>query len=90
MRRPEKRDGMTLFAALGVAMLAWSCGSGNGSSAGSAAGAASDNGGGGNTAGPVFRLSVTASRGGGVCAWLEQVLFELVAGLDSELPERLA
>jgi hypothetical protein len=26
----------------------------------------------------------------GVCVWLDQVLFELVAGLDSELAERFA
>jgi hypothetical protein len=36
------------------------------------------------------RRSAPACRGFGVCAWLEQVLLELVAGFDSELAERLA
>ena len=44
----------------------------------------------GNTAGPSVRRSVLPSGGFGVCAWLAQVLFELVSGFDSELAECFA
>jgi hypothetical protein len=44
----------------------------------------------GNTAGPSVRRSVLPSGGFGVCAWLAQVLFELVSGLHSEFAECFA
>jgi hypothetical protein len=44
----------------------------------------------GTAAGRGVRRSIRPGRGFGVGAWLEQVRFELVAGLDSEFAEGLA